>query len=271
MPELPEVETTLRGIFPKANKQTIKQLIIRNSSLRWPVETNLTKVLAGLVIQNITRRAKYLLLQTEKGHIIIHLGMSGVLRILAHGTAVKKHDHIDLVLENGYLLRYNDPRRFGCFLWTDQPIAEHKLLNNLAPEPLTDDFNADYLFIKCQSRKLPIKTLLMENKSVVGVGNIYANEVLFATSISPIRPANKISQQETKLLCQNIKKILTRAIEQGGTTLKDFLSPDGSPGYFVQQLEVYDKKNQPCPNCGTQIIKIIQAQRASFYCPDCQQ
>ena len=271
MPELPEVETTLRGILPKANKQTIKQLIIRNNSLRWPVDNCLTKILPGLKLLKISRRAKYLLLKTEKGHIIIHLGMSGVLKILPHGTEVKKHDHIDLILENGFLLRYNDPRRFGCFLWTEEPINEHKLLKHLAPEPLTNQFNTDYLFAIVQKRKIAIKTLLMENKSVVGVGNIYANEALFSSSIAPMRLANSLTLTETKRLCANIKTILTHAIEQGGTTLKDFLSPDGKPGYFVQELAVYDKKGKPCPTCNTPIIKIVQTQRASFYCPSCQQ
>lgn len=270
MPELPEVETTLRGIYPKANKQIIKQLIIRNGSLRWPVDTNLTKLLPGLVIQQISRRAKYLLLKTEKGHIIIHLGMSGVLRILPQDTKVQKHDHIDLILDNGFLLRYNDPRRFGCFLWTEQPIEEHRLLRHLAPEPLTDSFNTRYLFEKCNSRKVPIKTLLMDNKAVVGVGNIYANEALFATKISPIRAANEITMPEAKQLCANIKSILAKAIEQGGTTLKDFLSPDGKPGYFVQQLAVYDRDGMPCHKCKEPIVKITQAQRASFYCQSCQ-
>lgn len=271
MPELPEVETTLRGIYPKANKQTIKELIIRNNSLRWPVDNCLIERLKNLKILHISRRAKYILLETQVGHIIIHLGMSGVLRILPHNTEVKKHDHIDLVLENGYLLRYNDPRRFGCFLWTEQPIEQHRLLKNLAPEPLTAEFNANYLFKICQTRKVPIKTLIMENKSVVGVGNIYANESLFASKIAPVRIANSLSLPEVTLLCQNIKIILRRAIEQGGTTLKDFLSPDGKLGYFVQELAVYNKAGQDCSVCQQPIQKIVQAQRASFFCPHCQQ
>lgn len=271
MPELPEVETTLRGISPKANNQTIKELIIRNASLRWPVDSSLIQRLVGLKIIGVTRRAKYLLLETNVGHIIIHLGMSGILRILPQATPVKKHDHIDLILENGFLLRYNDPRRFGCFLWTEEPIEQHKLLKHLAPEPLTDNFNTNYLVNICRNRKIAIKTLIMENKSVVGVGNIYANEALFASKISPLRIANTLSVSETSLLCQAIKTILTRAIEQGGTTLKDFLSPDGKPGYFVQKLAVYDKAGQACSNCQQPIQKIIQAQRASFFCPHCQQ
>lgn len=270
MPELPEVETTLRGISPKANQQTITELVIRNGSLRWPVEQSLINILPGLKIQKISRRAKYLLLETEQGHIIIHLGMSGVLKVLPIGTAVKKHDHIDLVFKNGWLLRYHDPRRFGCFLWTEQPIEEHRLLKHLAPEPLTDDFNANYLFDKCCKRKTPIKPFLMDNKIVVGVGNIYANESLFSAKILPTRQANTLSLTEIKKLCQNIKLILTAAIAKGGTTLKDFQSPEGEMGYFVQELAVYNKKDLPCISCKQPVIKIIQAQRASFYCPNCQ-
>ncbi len=271
MPELPEVETTLRGISPKTKQQTIKKLIIRNGSLRWPVDNNLIDILPNLVITNITRRAKYLLLATKKGHLIIHLGMSGVLKILPHNSKVLKHDHIDLILENGFLLRYNDPRRFGCFLWTQEPLEQHRLLKHLAPEPLTAQFNAKYLLQKCQARKVPIKTLLMDNKAVVGVGNIYANESLFASRISPLKLANTLDLAEAEILCANIKAILVAAIEQGGTTLKDFMSPEGKLGYFVQQLAVYNRHNQPCVNCGEKIIKITQAQRASFYCPLCQQ
>ena len=270
MPELPEVETTRKGIQPKVEGQTIQKIIIRNGKLRWPVEQNLVKKLPGLVILNVKRRAKYLLLETAQGHLIIHLGMSGNLRVLPQQEPAIKHDHIDLILGNGFLLRYHDPRRFGSWLWTDQPLQEHALLKALGPEPLTDSFNADYLFQKLQGRKTAIKTFIMNNHIVVGVGNIYANESLFLSGIHPTRSAQSLTLKETTQLTGHIKAVLSAAIEQGGTTLKDFLTPDGKPGYFEQKLNVYGKEGLPCPLCDSAVEKNVLNQRAAYFCSNCQ-
>ncbi|MDX1795518.1 MAG: bifunctional DNA-formamidopyrimidine glycosylase/DNA-(apurinic or apyrimidinic site) lyase [Hydrogenovibrio sp.] len=270
MPELPEVETTRKGIQPKVEGQTIKHLIVRNPALRWPVPEELTETLPGKVIRRVKRRAKYLLLETDQGTLILHLGMSGNLRVLPHDTPVKKHDHIDLVMENGFLLRYHDPRRFGAFLWTESPIENHPLFEHLGPEPLTDDFSVEGFFQQTRNKSVSIKSFIMNNKNVVGVGNIYANEALFMSGISPTKPAGTLTRDQTDRLVQNIKSVLKTAINQGGTTLKDFLTPDGQPGYFEQQLNVYGKAGTPCPTCRTHIVKIVQNQRASYYCPNCQ-
>ncbi len=270
MPELPEVETTKRGIQPNVEQQTIRDIIIRDARLRWPVDTTLPKKLPGLVISAIRRRAKYLLLETERGHLIIHLGMSGNLRVLPHDHPPVKHDHIDLVLNNGYLLRYHDPRRFGCWLWTEAPPEEHDLLKALGPEPLTDAFNADHLLQKAQNRKVAVKTFIMTNAVVVGVGNIYANEALFLSGLHPTRPAHSLTRPEAEQLVGHIKQVLAAAIEQGGTTLKDFLSPSGQPGYFEQKLHVYGRDKQPCPTCGRPVQKTVLNQRAAYFCEHCQ-
>lgn len=270
MPELPEVETTRRGIYEKTHNQTIQNILIRNGSLRWPVDLNLPQKLPGLVIFDIKRRGKYLLLETAKGHLIIHLGMSGNLRVLPHTTAVQKHDHIDLVLNNGYCLRYHDPRRFGAWLWWEGDLAEQPLLKNLGPEPLTDAFNGDYLFAKSRLRKIAIKNFIMTSQVVVGAGNIYANESLFLSGIHPQMLAQELTLVQANVLVQHIKTVLLKSIEQGGTTLKDFLTPDGKPGYFVQELNVYGQNGKPCPICQTTIEKVIINQRASFFCPQCQ-
>lgn len=270
MPELPEVETTKRGIQNKTEHATIQSIEIRNGKLRWPVPTELVKLLPGLRIDSVTRRAKYLLLNTPKGTIIIHLGMSGNLRTLPHSSPIQKHDHIDLVFTNGWLLRYHDPRRFGAWLWTDQQLAEHPLLKHLAPEPLSEAFNANWLFDKIQNRKIPIKTIVMDNKMVVGAGNIYANESLFLAGIHPLKPANSLNFNEVTRLVNTIKQVLAAAIQQGGTTLKDFLQPDGKPGYFVQSLQVYGRANEPCHICKQTIQKFVLNQRACYVCPSCQ-
>jgi formamidopyrimidine-DNA glycosylase len=273
MPELPEVETTRKGIQPKVDKQTITRFIIRNGQLRWPVETHLQQTLPGLVVLEVDRRGKYILLKTQLGTLLIHLGMSGNLRVLPVGAAVQKHDHIDIEFANGYLLRLNDPRRFGSVLWHDAalgPIETHKLLAKLAPEPLTDDFNGAYFYEKTRNRKVAIKSLVMNSHVVVGAGNIYANESLFMSKIHPQTQAKLLTKKQCELLVTNIKKVLVAAIEQGGTTLKDFLAPDGKPGYFVQQLKVYDQAGKACPVCCTPIERIMLNQRASYFCPKCQ-
>ena len=273
MPELPEVETTRKGIEPKVNQQTITGFVIRDGRLRWPVETHLQSTLPGLVVLSVTRRGKYILLETIKGSLLIHLGMSGNLRVLPIGTEVQKHDHIDIEFANGYLLRLNDPRRFGSVLWHDAilgPVENHKLLAKLAPEPLTEAFHGTYFYEKIHHRKVSIKSLVMNSHVAVGAGNIYANEALFMSQIHPQTLANLLSRKQCDLLVENIKRVLIAAIEQGGTTLKDFLSPDGKPGYFVQQLKVYDQAGKPCPNCGTLIERIMLNQRATYFCPKCQ-
>lgn len=275
MPELPEVETTLRGIQPKTEGQRIQKVVIRNPKLRWPVEAHLIETLPGKKLRQISRRAKYLLLALtddngSESHLILHLGMSGNLRVLPQKTPHQKHDHIDLHFDNGLMLRYHDPRRFGAFLWTNEPIESHSLLAHLAPEPLTDAFNAEELFQHMKGKTSAIKAIIMNNHYAVGVGNIYANESLFLSGIHPQTPANKLTRSQTNTLVSNIKLVLAKAIEQGGTTLKDFLTPDGKPGYFKQKLNVYGRQDEACTVCGTSIIRITQNQRASYFCPKCQ-
>ncbi|PHS26224.1 MAG: DNA-formamidopyrimidine glycosylase [Methylophaga sp.] len=272
MPELPEVETTRRGISPYIEHATITNVTIRNFSLRWPIESDLAKTLRGQSVHLIKRRAKYLLFQCDSGTLIIHLGMSGKLRILESATASKaeKHDHFELQFDNGQLLRYNDPRRFGAVLWTTEAIEQHKLLAHLGPEPLTDDFDTDYLFQQSRSRKCSIKTLIMNGKVVVGVGNIYASESLFLATIHPKTIANKLSKKQSELLVKAIKQILKQAIKAGGTTLKDFRKSDGNPGYFAQQLNVYGRKDESCTQCNGTIQHYKELQRATFFCPNCQ-
>lgn len=270
MPELPEVETTCRGISPHVENNVISKVIVRNRSLRWPIPTGLNKKLSNQKIISVTRRAKYLLINTEIGTLIVHLGMSGSLRILAIDDAVEKHDHFELQFEDGICLRLRDPRRFGCVLWEKNDPFKHKLLINLGPEPLDKEFNADLLFEKSRKRKTTIKQFIMDAKIVVGVGNIYASESLFLSEINPKRPAGKITKQNSKDLTAAIKKILKQAIKQGGTTLKDFKSSDGKPGYFQQKLKVYDRKDEPCARCKKPIKQMILGQRSTFYCSNCQ-
>lgn len=268
MPELPEVETSRRGIEPHLVGNTIQYVLVRNSRLRWPVSEQIEKIYEQRVL-SVKRRAKYLLIELENGWIVIHLGMSGSLRILLEEQPEQKHDHVDVVLRDGKVLRYTDPRRFGAWLWTNS-LDECSVLANLGPEPLTDEFNSDYLYQKSRSRKTAIKSWIMDNKIVVGVGNIYANEALFAARIHPERAASSLSKTEVVTLVATIKRILAQAIEQGGTTLKDFLQSDGKPGYFAQELFVYGKKGELCPHCGHKIETVKIGQRTTFYCPDCQ-
>ncbi|WP_321275842.1 bifunctional DNA-formamidopyrimidine glycosylase/DNA-(apurinic or apyrimidinic site) lyase [Thiomicrorhabdus indica] len=273
MPELPEVETTCRGIQPASEQQIITKIVIRNGNLRWPVPNEIRTELIGQKVTRVHRRGKYILLSTPIGTLMIHLGMSGTLRTLPAGTDIKKHDHVDICFENDQILRLNDPRRFGSVHW--QPLAKgeieaHKLLAKLAPEPLSDEFNGEYFYQKAKTRSVAIKSLVMNSAVCVGAGNIYANESLFMSGIHPQTPAKMLSRKQCDLLVSNIKTVLAKAIEQGGTTLKDFMSPEGKPGYFVQELQVYDRENQPCRQCGTAIQRIILNQRASYFCPNCQ-
>lgn len=268
MPELPEVETTRRGIAPHIENQTVTGVRISQRKLRWPIP-ELEQLLPGETIHRVRRRAKYLLLDSAKGTVIIHLGMSGSLRVLPVDTPPQPHDHVDIQFGE-QCLRLRDPRRFGAVLWTEQSPAEHPLIQHLGPEPLDGAFNTDYLYAQAQKRKVSIKQLIMDGKVVVGVGNIYATESLFLAGIHPTRPCNRISKKRLHALTEHIKQVLGKAIEQGGTTLRDFQNQDGKPGYFQQQLLVYGRAGEACPSCKT-LLKTLQiGQRASSYCPKCQ-
>ena len=272
MPELPEVETTRKGIKPYLENTTITAVIIRHFSLRWPIEKELPEILTSRIIHRVSRRAKYLLIEFKNGTLMIHLGMSGNLRILDKLEQRKpgKHDHLDIELSNGHILRYNDPRRFGSVLWTTEPISQHRLIAHLGPEPLLKEFNAEYLQQQAQSKRCSIKTFIMNGKVVVGVGNIYANESLFLANIHPRTIAQSLSLIQYIELTKQIKKILRRAIKSGGTTLKDFTNSDGNPGYFAQHLNVYGRKGERCFICKSKIQHYKESQRATNYCPMCQ-
>lgn len=271
MPELPEVETTRRGIASFLQDATPEQALVRQHRLRWPVDETALQRWCGAPINTIQRRSKYLILSNRNGHLLIHLGMSGSLRVLPQDTPAQKHDHIDLLLDNDQLLRYTDPRRFGAWLvHFDADPLTHPLLARLGPEPLSEAFNGDFLHTACQKSRRAIKVLIMDSKVVVGVGNIYANEALFLAGIHPATPANTLTPAQTGTLADAIKQVLARAIEQGGTTLQDFTQPDGNPGYFAQQLNVYGRTGEPCPRCGTPIESMMLGQRSSFFCPRCQ-
>ncbi|PWR00451.1 bifunctional DNA-formamidopyrimidine glycosylase/DNA-(apurinic or apyrimidinic site) lyase [Leucothrix pacifica] len=269
MPELPEVETTCRGIAPHTEGQVVRDVVVRQAQLRWPVPDDLQD-LVGQTVNTVSRRAKYVLLEADTGTVMLHLGMSGSLRIVEAGLAPEKHDHVDLVLASGKSIRLHDPRRFGAVLWTQQPIAQHKLIQHLGPEPLTDAFNAEYLHASAQKRSVAVKQFIMDAQVVVGVGNIYASESLFMAGISPKRAANKVSKARYVQLTESIKQVLARAIAQGGTTLRDFVQAEGKPGYFQQQLNVYGRTNEPCRLCAAPIKQIKQGQRSTFYCSNCQ-
>lgn len=270
MPELPEVETTLRGIEPYLKGQQISQVTIRNYRLRWPIPDTLSTILEGQSIHNITRRAKYLLFHCDRGTLIIHLGMSGRLRVLDKVIEVEKHDHAEIQFQNGLVLIYTDPRRFGAILWTTDPIEQHSLLKHLGPEPLAESFSTRYLMQQAKRRKTNIKTFIMDGKVVVGVGNIYANEALFLAGIHPTCLAGQLSMQQYEQLVQSIKQVLESAIFAGGTTLKDFRKSDGKPGYFAQQLNVYGRQGDTCYRCGSTINAFKIQQRATYCCPLCQ-
>ncbi|MGJ8582157.1 MAG: bifunctional DNA-formamidopyrimidine glycosylase/DNA-(apurinic or apyrimidinic site) lyase [Psychromonas sp.] len=269
MPELPEVETSRRGISPHIVKQTVTKITLRHHQLRWPIPNELPTLLKQQTLLAIDRRAKYLLLRFDIGTLLIHLGMSGNLRICELGTPAQKHDHVDFEFAH-CLLRYTDPRRFGAILWLGKTPEESPLLSILGPEPLSDEFTATLLYNLSKNRKLPVKQFIMEQKVVTGVGNIYATEALFKAGISPIRAANNISLKRYQVLVEAIKEILTEAIKQGGTTLKDFVGGDGKPGYFQQTLHVYGKTGELCPSCETPLTSVRLAARNSVYCGHCQ-
>ena len=274
MPELPEVETTLRGIAPHIEGKTVETVILRQPKLRWQVNPALGDILMGQEVLGCRRRAKYLIIGFATGILLIHLGMSGSLRIFTDGDAridhPDKHDHADIVFADGTVLRYHDPRKFGAILWYEGIAEHHPLLEKLGPEPLSDDFSADYLYQKFKTQKRAVKLALMDNAVVVGVGNIYANESLFKSGISPHRPADKVKKKECAVLVETIKSVLQRAIETGGSTLRDFVNSDGKSGYFQQEYTVYGRHNEPCVRCGGLVQKEVLGQRGTFYCPNCQ-
>lgn len=270
MPELPEVETTRQGILPHIRQQVVSKVIIREARLRWPVSPELNTALAGATITDVSRRGKYLLVGTARGTLLIHLGMSGSLRILPGPAPAGKHDHVDICFGNGSVLRFTDPRRFGCLLWLDGSEARHKLLDSLGPEPLGASFTGDYLCQLSRARKIPVKSFIMDSRVVVGVGNIYANEALYQAGIHPRRPAGRISRARYRLLADAIREVLGRAIKAGGTTLRDFTDSSGKPGYFKQSLNVYGRAGQPCRNCGAPLKEIRLGGRSTVYCGHCQ-
>jgi len=270
MPELPEVETALRGIAPHVTDRTILECVFRTEKLRWPLDSTLCHILPGQKIHRVERRAKYLLLCCDHGTIILHLGMSGSLRIVAAETTEQKHDHVDLIFTDGQCLRMTDPRKFGAFLYTADDPYKHKLLQSLGPEPLTNAFNGEYLYTASREKKQSIKQFIMDQKTVVGVGNIYASESLFSAGIRPDRAAGKVALERYENLTHVIKKILQEAIIAGGTTIHDFSQADGRPGYFSQQLQVYGRNGDHCMVCGQPILSQKLGQRSTFYCSRCQ-
>lgn len=270
MPELPEVETSRRGIEPHILNNKINKIVIRHPTLRWPIPKDLAKRFTGKTITAVQRRGKFLLLQTKVGTLMLHLGMSGVLRIVDNDTPVKKHDHVDFQFTDGVCLRFNDTRRFGCLLYTVGDPLQHRLLVKLAPEPLSDEFTAWYLFDKSRHKKLALKLFIMNNHNVVGVGNIYANESLFKAGLLPTRPAESLTKPEAAKLVHVIRQVLQKAIKAGGTTLKDFAQSDGRPGYFAQKLQVYGKDGQPCPKCQMMLQGIKLGGRMTVFCEGCQ-
>lgn len=270
MPELPEVETTRRGIEPLICGQIIIRVDVREPRLRWRIPAHLPEQLCGEQVLAVDRRGKYLLFRLKQGCLLIHLGMSGTLRIISETREYAKHDHVDIITENGKLLRFNDPRRFGAVLWVEGDPTQHSLLRHLGPEPLQESFNGKYLCQCAIGRKLSVKTLIMDSKVVVGVGNIYANEALFRAGIRPTRPAGRVSEKRYIILAQEIKHVLEDAIRQGGTTLKDFQNSEGRPGYFKQFLRVYGRGGEPCLHCGKLLKEVRIAQRSTVFCGQCQ-
>jgi len=270
MPELPEVETTRRGILPRVSGQRVTQVLVRESRLRWPVPADLPALLGGQVIRTVERRAKYLLFRTADGSLMLHLGMSGSLQLVLPPAATPaKHDHVDIILGSGDCLRYTDPRRFGSLHWI--PAGQgHALLDRLGPEPLSPAFTAKALYATSRGRRCTVKSFLMDGHIVVGVGNIYASESLFMAGIRPDRAAGRVSLARYERLVAAVRQVLEAAILAGGTTLRDFVGSEGRPGYFSQQLRVYGRTGLPCPACGAEVVQQVIAQRATYYCSACQ-
>jgi len=267
MPELPEVETTKNGLERLLTNRKITKVEILNSNLRWVVDQSIKSKITNQTIRSFTRRGKYIIFNLEKGYLMVHLGMSGKINVVDINEPSKKHDHFLLFFKN-IVMRFNDPRRFGSIFYLDS--LNHKLIDNLGVEPLEDSFHKNYLFKNSRNKTQNVKAFIMDSKVVVGVGNIYACESLFKTGINPKTQANKISKQRYIYLTENVKKVLTKAIRAGGTTLQDFAKVDGKPGYFSQELSVYGRENENCYNCNGKIKRIVQNQRSTFYCPKCQ-
>lgn len=270
MPELPEVETTRRGIAPLVEGGTVAAVTVRETRLRLPVPENLARVLRGEKLLALERRAKYLLFRFAHGTLIVHLGMSGSLRIVPPATPFKKHDHIEILFDGERRLRFHDPRRFGLMVWSADPIAQHPLLAHLGPEPWDAVFDAAYLHTAAAKRRAAVKNLIMDGQVVVGVGNIYASEALYRARVHPKRAAGRVSIMRYERIVVAIREVLAEAIEVGGTTLRDFVKSDGEPGYFRLQLNVYGRTGEPCPGCRRPIRQVVIGQRSSFYCPTCQ-
>jgi formamidopyrimidine-DNA glycosylase len=270
VPELPEVETTRRGIEPHLRGRRVQELVVHEPRLRWPVETALPAWVQGQRVQSVRRRAKYLLIDLERGSLLLHLGMSGSLRILPAQTPRVTHDHFDLELDSGQTLRFNDPRRFGSLHYVTTDPALHPLLRKLAPEPLEDAFDADYLYRVTRKRRVAIKLLIMNSQLVVGVGNIYASEALFRAGIRPGRAAKSLTHAECKRLVKAIRAVLALAIRFGGTTLRNYVGADGKPGYFRRKLYVYERSGEACRRCATPVRQQVHGQRSTYYCATCQ-
>lgn len=270
MPELPEVETTVRGISPYLVGNRFTNLTVRDSRLRWPVPDNLASLIVGKRINEVCRRAKYILVKVGNGHVLIHLGMSGSLRFSNYHEQPKSHDHVEFQINDNRLLRFHDPRRFGCVLWVEGNPYHYRLLAHLGIEPLDDTFNGEYLYAATRNRSVSIKNLLMNSKIVVGIGNIYASEALHRSGINPVRRANQVSEKRYQILADSVKKTMENAISAGGTTLNDYVNGTGSPGYFGQELLVYGREGKPCKKCGAPIKRRVIGQRSTFYCRKCQ-
>ena len=270
MPELPEVETTRRGLLPHLAGRQVTAVAVHEARLRWPVESGLENRLVGQKLETIDRRGKYLLFRFGSGTLVAHLGMSGSMRLAASNEEKRKHDHVEIFFGAYVCLRFHDPRRFGCLLWTEETAEQHPLLIRLGVEPLSDDFNATYLFQASRHRSLPVKVLIMNAAIITGVGNIYANEALFMAGIHPRRPSSSLSLEECSRLIQEIRCVLEASIQQGGSTLRDFVNGHGAPGYFQQTLKVYQREGSECPRCGHCIMSDRMGQRSSFFCGNCQ-
>lgn len=270
MPELPEVETVRRGIAPYLVGKAIDRMVIRQRRLRWPISRLLPGAVANQRVHTIDRRAKYLLIELDEGHLIWHLGMSGSFRILQDPSMPETHDHVDICLKKGATLRFRDPRRFGSLHWTRADPLRHRLLKDLGPEPLGEEFSGGWLYARSRGRSSAVKNFLMDSKIVVGLGNIYASEALFEAGISPVRAAGRVGLNRYRRLAEAAKSVLNQAIKSGGTTLRDFTKAEGEPGYFAQELQVYGRAGEACPRCGEPVRSRVIGQRSSFYCQQCQ-
>ncbi len=270
MPELPEVETTVRGLAPYLEGRTITAAIVRDARLRWPVPETLAEQAVGKSVRSVRRRAKYILIELPPGHVMVHLGMSGSLRLSSLDEPPAPHDHVEFEIDGARRLRLRDPRRFGCVLWIDGEPEDHRLLASLGVEPLTEEFDGDCLYRVARQRKVAVKNFIMDSRIVVGVGNIYASEALFRAGINPRRAAGRISLERYGRLAGSIRETLQDAIAVGGTTLRDYVDGSGAPGYFKQDLAVYEREGKPCLACEKPIVRQVIGQRSTYYCRHCQ-